>query len=72
MDEECIGVDMYNLTLTGDVSMTLTGAASDSHHVPCVIAFDRAAYNQGEDAKFDFSVTENEIQPTITARGVGG
>ena len=37
-----------------------------------VIAFDRAAYNQGKNAKFDFSVTEDESQPTITARGVGG
>lgn len=31
---------------------------------------DRASFNQGQNAKFDFSVTE-EQQPTITARGPG-
>lgn len=34
-----IGVDGYNQTLTGNVSMTVTCSASDFHHVPCVIAF---------------------------------
>ena len=35
-----------------------------------VIALDRAAYNQGQNAKFDFSVAE-DLQPTLTARGPG-
>lgn len=34
---QAVGVDMYNQTLTGDVSMTLTAKNSDCHHVPCVI-----------------------------------
>ena len=37
MDERLIAVDFYNLTLTGRVCMTISGAASDSHHIPCVI-----------------------------------
>lgn len=37
MDERIIAVDFYNLTLTGGVCMTISGAASDSHHIPCVI-----------------------------------
>ncbi len=28
---------MYNQSITGDVAMSITGAASDSHHIPCVI-----------------------------------
>ena len=31
---------MYNQSITGDVAMSVTGAASDSHHIPCVIAFE--------------------------------
>lgn len=37
MDERIIAVDLYNQVLTGGVCMTISGAASDSHHVPCVI-----------------------------------
>ena len=33
----CKGVDMYNQSITGDVTMSITGAATDSHHIPCVI-----------------------------------
>ena len=31
------GVDAYNQTTTGDVTMSVTGAATDPHHIPCVI-----------------------------------
>ena len=34
---EVIGVDVYNMTTTGGVTMTISGAASDSHHIPTVI-----------------------------------
>lgn len=37
MAKEVIGVDGYNQTLTGDVTMTVTCAASDCHHIPLVI-----------------------------------
>ena len=33
----CKGADMYNQSLTGDVAMSITGAATDSHHIPCVV-----------------------------------
>lgn len=36
-----------------------------------IIAFDRAAYNQGPNAKYDFSVEEDTAQ-TLVARGPGG
>lgn len=32
-----IGVDGYNQSVTGEVTMTVTCAASDFHHVPLVI-----------------------------------
>lgn len=37
MNRRVIGVDGYNQTITGDVTMTVTCAASDCHHVPLVI-----------------------------------
>ncbi len=32
---------------------------------------DRASYNQGKNAKYDFTIFEGK-QPTLTARGPGG
>ena len=44
--DEAIGVDCYNLTTTGGVSMTMRGKNADAEHIPCVIVntliFDRA------------------------------
>ena len=52
-----------------DVMPTL---CSDSHGTPHGVAYglDRASFNQGENAKFDFSILD-EQQPTLTARGPG-
>lgn len=36
----CIGIDLYNQSLTGEVSKTLNSIRSDSDHVPCVIVTD--------------------------------
>ena len=46
---------------------------SDSHGTPHGVAYglDRASFNQGQNAKFDFSILD-EQQPTLTARGPGG
>ena len=30
------GVDCYNMTETGNKTMSITGAATDAHHIPCV------------------------------------
>ena len=102
----CVGIDAYNQTETGDKAMSITGAATDSHHIPCVnvtyqettgtlspgahagsyngqdayndmlvvsptYGLDRASFNQGQNAKYDFSVQEEIAQP-IVARGPGG
>lgn len=48
------------------------GALNCMHDQQTVVTYglDRASYNQGKNAKFDFSV-EEEQQPTLTAKGPG-
>ena len=65
---EVTGFDGYNHVLTGDKVNTLTCAASDSHHVPCVV-MDRSAFNQGINAKFDIGIDEKGIAFTHIAKG---
>jgi DNA (cytosine-5)-methyltransferase 1 len=67
----CYGVDCYNQTQTEEVSKALNSAATDSDHIPCVYGIDRASFNQGQNAQYDFSITEEQAQ-TLVARGPGG
>lgn len=58
-----------------DYGVAPTLRAKAKGNEPCVISeqiysLDRAAFNQGENAKYDFSVQENTAQ-TIVARGSG-
>lgn len=34
---EVIGVDLYNQSVTGEVSKPMTAIATDSDHIPCVL-----------------------------------
>lgn len=43
---------------------------SESEHIPC-IAIDRASFNQGKNAQYDFSIQEEIAQPLL-AKGPGG
>ena len=45
--------------------------ATDSDHIPCVYGLDRASFNQGQNAKYDFSIEEETAQ-TLVSRGPGG
>lgn len=65
-----IALDVYN-GKTGKVSKTLNSAATDSDHIPCVIALDRSSYNQGKNAKYDIGVDTEGIAFTVTAKGPG-
>lgn len=47
---------------------TVTTTTGDNR--PMVLGIDRAAYNQGQNAKFNFSIYDN-LQPTLTAKGPG-
>lgn len=55
-----------------DKTGTLTASMNSSGNNKLSVAYgiDRAAYNQGQNAKYDFSVLE-EQQPTMVARGPG-
>lgn len=52
-----------------EFSPPLTNRVSDNSP-PVVFGLDRASFNQGKNAQFDFSVLKEE-QPTITAKGPG-
>lgn len=47
-----------------------TGALTCMHNQQAVVyAIDRAAFNQGENARYDFEVSDSGVNSTITARG---
>ena len=48
-----IGVDGYNTSITGDVTMTVTCAASDFHHVPLVITQTKPKSKTNENKRSD-------------------
>jgi len=37
MKSEIMGVDVYNMTITGGVCMTIRSKAGDNEHIPCVL-----------------------------------
>jgi DNA (cytosine-5)-methyltransferase 1 len=65
------GVDCYNQTQSKEVTKSLNAAATDSDHIPCVYGLDRASFNQGQNAQYDFSIEEETAQ-TLVSRGPGG
>ena len=54
---------------TDDKSPTLTAAAGMSGNNQPVIAIDRAAFNQGENALYEPKISEDGINSTLTAKG---
>jgi hypothetical protein len=79
---EVEAIDLYNQSTTGSKTKTLNSIRSDSDYVcslcektkevPCVTyGLDRASFNQGKNAKYDFAV-EEELSPTILSKGPGG
>ncbi len=47
-------------------------AQSDTDHIPSVVyALDRAAYNQGKNAQFDFEVSDSGVNSPLVAKGPG-
>jgi hypothetical protein len=65
------GVDCYNQTQAEEVTQPLRSINADNDHVPCVYGLDRASFNQGQNAKYDFAI-ESDLSPTILAKGPGG
>ena len=70
--EVVVGLDAYNQSLTGDKAKTLGSIATDTDHIPSVVyALDRASFNQGKNAKFDFEVTDDGVNSPLVAKGPG-
>jgi len=65
------GVDCYNQTQAEEVTQPLRSINADTDHIPCVYGIDRASFNQGKNALYDFSIEEEKAQ-TIVAKGPGG
>ena len=64
------GLDVYNLQITGQKTMSMTAHSTDAHHVPCVV-MGRSAYNQGINAKFDIGIDEEGKAFSCLAKGPG-
>ena len=66
-------IDSYNQTAQEEVQDTLrtNGGGDNSPKVCTTYGLDRASFNQGQNAQFDFSV-EEEMSPTLVNRGPGG
>ena len=56
--------------MCNDFSPPLLSAQTDNMPPCVVLGLDRASFNQGQNAQFDFSILEDE-QPTLTAKGPG-
>ena len=64
-----VGVDSYNLCETGEQTHTLTASKADNEHIPLVMALDRASFNQGKNALYDFEVSDKGINSPLVAKG---
>lgn len=62
------GVDAYNQTQSEEKTKALNSSATDSDHIPLVYGLDRASFNQGINAKYEFQVDEEKTQ-TLVAKG---
>ena len=72
LEPVCVGYDGYNQSLTGSKTMSITGAATDIHHIPgVVLSLDRASFNQGKNAQYDFEVSDKGINSPLVAKGPG-
>lgn len=43
-----VGIDIYNVATTGNVSKTLNSAATDSDHIPCVVCYEARGNGDGK------------------------
>ena len=66
------GVDSYNQVAEEELAETIrTNGGGDSSPKVCTYGLDRASFNQGKNAQFDFSVEEEKAQ-TLVSKGPGG
>jgi len=72
VERHAVAVDVYNGNITGDKTCSVTTASNISNGTSPKVAYGigRDAFNQGKNAKFDMSISEN-IQPSMVAKGAG-
>ena len=62
--------DDYETWVESDTTNTLNAFdVGDVRTTECVIALDRASFNQGKNVKYDFEISENGINSPIVAKG---
>jgi DNA (cytosine-5)-methyltransferase 1 len=65
-----VGLAAYNQSLTGEKAKTLNSVATDTDHIPSVVyALDRASFNQGKNAQYDFEISDKGINSSLVAKG---
>jgi len=62
-------VDQGGGKTSANVSENLSPTLCTTHGGEPVIALDRASFNQGQNAKYDFEISDSGINSTLTARG---
>lgn len=63
-----LGLDCFDQCLTGTVSKTITSSATDSDHIPCVLAY---GFKAGNGAKSRTIGLQEEISPTLASAPSG-
>ena len=62
----------YETWKESDVANTLNAFdVGDKRTTECVVALDRASFNQGQNAKYDFDINDSGVCSTIVAKGPG-
>lgn len=64
-----ICISVLDMTHAQDVIDDKTSTLKSSTRLAVVYAIDRAAFNQGANAKYDFKISDNGINSTLVARG---
>lgn len=64
-------LDKHNMSVNEDKTQTLIQGEKNKEVPVISYGLDRASFNQGQNAQFDFSV-EEEMSPTIVSKGPGG
>lgn len=68
MNRKVIGIDGYNQKITGEVSKTVTCAASDSDHIPLVIVYCKIRSEDENENRESSRVRESENGSILYSR----
>lgn len=67
--DSVVGIDCYNQAITGGVGMSITGAASDYDHIPCVLILnDQGGQRMPDKDNFNCVIGDDEMANSIVRR----